>query len=202
METKERILKAAWDLLERDESTTGGQAARSQVRPAVKMADIAKAAGISRQAVYLHYENRADLLVATTRYIDTEKNVDALLEASRTAQTGKERLRAFIPALGNYFPEIYRVMRALMDMAATDAEAAAAVDDRQNAMRHGCEAAIRDLKRDGDLATGLNAKQGTDLLWTLLSVHTWEQLTQTCGWSQKRYIETVTEMAEKMLVAS
>lgn len=196
METKERILKAAWDLLEQDETATGGQA----VRPAVRMADIAKAAGISRQAVYLHYQNRADLLVATTRYIDVKKEVDDMLVPSRMAATGKERLRAFILALGNYFPEIHKVIRALMVMAPTDAEAAAAVADRTGAMRHGCEAAVRDLKRDGDLAPGLAPKQATDLLWTLLSVQTWEQLTQQCGWPQKRYIEVITETAEKMLV--
>ena len=192
METKERILKAAWELLERDATASGGQA--------VRMADIAKAAGISRQAVYLHYQNRADLLVATTRYIDVQKSVDAMLIASRTAKTGKERLTAYISALGNYFPEIHKVMRALMVMAPTDDEAAAAVADRENAMRHGCKAAVRDLIRDGDLAPGLSSEEATDVLWTLLSVQTWERLTQQCGWPQQRYLELITETAEKVLV--
>jgi len=34
----------------------------------------------------------------------------------------------------------------------------------------------------------------------LLSVRNWEQLTQQCGWPQERYVEKITEMAEKMLV--
>ena len=55
-ETKSRILNATWKLLESGDN-------------AVRMSDIAKAVGISRQALYLHYPNRADLLVATTKHI-------------------------------------------------------------------------------------------------------------------------------------
>ena len=33
----------------------------------VRMSDIAKAAGVSRQAVYLHFDSRIELLSATTK---------------------------------------------------------------------------------------------------------------------------------------
>ncbi|MGI9389771.1 MAG: TetR/AcrR family transcriptional regulator, partial [Boseongicola sp.] len=69
-DTKLRILDTTWKLLESGETT-------------VRMSDIAKAVGISRQALYLHYPSRADLLVATTRHIDSVKNVDARLARSR-----------------------------------------------------------------------------------------------------------------------
>ncbi len=192
MDTKERILATAWRLLEVEDSPDASHA--------VRMADIAEAAGISRQALYLHFPGRAELLIAVTRYIDDVKDVDARLEPSRTAKTGVERLDAYIDAWGNYIPEIYGVGRALMAMALNDDAAAAAWDDRMQAVRHGCEAAVRDLNRDGALASGLSPDQATDLLWTLLSVRNWEQLTQDCGWPQKRYIETIKDMAAKMLV--
>ena len=43
LETREKIMRATWKLLEE----SGGSG--------VRMSDIAKAAGISRQAVYLHF---------------------------------------------------------------------------------------------------------------------------------------------------
>ena len=187
-ETRRRILDAAWSLLE-----SGDHAA--------SMSDIAKAAGISRQAVYLHYPNRAELLIATTRHIDAVKDVDARLAESRAAKTGMERLRAFVRAWGDYIPEIHGVAKALMAMQETDAAAAAAWVDRMAAVRHGCKAVVDALKRDGRLAPEHGPKQATDLMFSLLSVHAWETLTRDCGWPQKRYIEVTTALCEKALVA-
>lgn len=189
LSTREKILIAAWELLE------AGQG------KGVRMSDIAKRAGISRQAVYLHFETRADLLTATTRYLDEIKDVDARLAASRAAETGEERLDAYIEAWGNYIPEIYGIGKALMAMQDADEEAAEAWSDRMQAMRHGCEAAIKALDRDGTLREGHTVKQATDTLWTLLSVRNWEQLTQDCGWSQSRYISSMKALTRRLFVA-
>jgi len=166
----------------------------------VRMADIAKAAGISRQAVYLHFPARAELLAETTRYIDDVKDIVARLAPSRAASSGRDRLRAFIDAWGNYVPEIYSVCKAILTMATTDAEAEAAWNERMRDMREGCEAAVQALKKDGDLAADHTPKQATDILWGMLSIQTWEHYRQTCGWSQKRYLETTQQAAERLLV--
>lgn len=188
-ETRTRILDAAWKLLE------AGQGR------GVRMGDIAKTAGISRQAVYLHFPARAELLIATTRHLDKVKNVDARLQASRTAATGLERLDAFVEAWGNYIPEVYGVAKALIAMQDTDAAARQAWADRLEAVRDGCRAAVEALERDGVLAEGHTAKEATDLLWALLSVQTWEHLTRDCGWPQDRYVDAMKELARKALVA-
>ncbi|MEQ8733598.1 MAG: TetR/AcrR family transcriptional regulator [Rhodospirillaceae bacterium] len=188
METRERILRSAWTLLEAGQGSS------------VRMSDIAKDANISRQAVYLHFPTRADLLISTTRYLDEVKDVDGRLAASRAATTGVDRLSKFIEAWGNHIPEIYGVAKALLAMKDTDAEAAAAWDDRMQAVRHGCEAAVQALKKDGTLSSDYAPKQATDVLWTMLSVPNWVQLTRDCGWSQKRYIETTQRMAARILV--
>lgn len=165
------------------------------------MSDIAAEAGVSRQAVYGHFPTRADLLTATARYLDEVKNVDARLAASRNAARGVDRLAAFVEAWGDYIPEIYGVGRAFMAMYDSDSEAAAAWDDRMQAVRHGCQAAVDALKRDGDLTPDYSARQATDVLWTLLSVENWERLRNDCGWSQKRYVETMKAIAFSALVA-
>ena len=188
-ETRQKIMKAAWRLLEEKPGT------------AVRMSDIAKAAGISRQAVYLHFPTRAEMLIETARYLDEVLKVDERLAASRTAATGRARLDAFIEAWGNYIPDIYGVARAFLAMQATDEAAAAAWKDRLDAIRHGCEAAVRALAEDGNLKPGFDREKASDLLWTLLSVRNWEHLVQDCGWSQAAYVEAMKYMAESALVA-
>lgn len=165
------------------------------------MTDIAKDAGVSRQALYLHFPARSDLLVATTLHIDEIKNVDARLVRSRSAEIGTERLTAFIEAWGNYIPEIYAVGKALMAMGETDDAAKLAWGGRMQAVRHGCEAAVKALKNDGVLSPDYSVGKATDILWTLLSVRNWEQLRSESGWSQRQYIETMNDLAHKILVA-
>lgn len=187
--TRIRILEAARYLLE--ESQGKG----------VRMGDMAKKAGISRQALYLHFKTRAELLIATTRYVDEVNRVEERLVPSRTAKTGIERLNAYVEGWGGYIPEVYGILKALLALRDTDDAAAEAWDERMQAMRHGCQAAVDALKRDNVLAPSLDTTQATDVLWTLLSVRNWEQWTIECEWSQKRYIETVKLMAHQVLVA-
>lgn len=186
--TRINILTAAWKLLE-----------AAQGRE-VRMTDIAKEARVSRQALYLHFPTRADLLVATTRHIDDVKKVDARLVPSRSAKTGTERLDAFIEAWGNYIPEIYGVGKALMMMRDKDEAAKLAWDDRMQAVRHGCRAAVDALERDSRLPPEHSAAHATDILWTLLSVRAWEHLTIDCGWTQQLYIEKTKALARRILV--
>ncbi|MEO0683416.1 MAG: helix-turn-helix domain-containing protein, partial [Pseudomonadota bacterium] len=77
--TRERILEAACTLLAQGSAE------------AASMARIAKAAGLSRQAVYPHFASRAELLIAAARHVDQARDVDARLAASRAAETGEAR---------------------------------------------------------------------------------------------------------------
>lgn len=185
--TRARILSAALKLLEAGEKT--------------RMTDIARAAGISRQALYLHFETRADLLIATTRYVDELNNSDALLAASRASSTGVARLDAYIEAWGGYIPIVYRVAKPIMAMAETDEAARAAWTERMAAMRHGCAAAVEALARDGRLRSEFDVEAATDLLWAQLSIPTWEALTRDRGWSQTDYVARQKLVAKRLFVA-
>ncbi|MEE8093243.1 MAG: helix-turn-helix domain-containing protein, partial [Gammaproteobacteria bacterium] len=140
IETRTRILDATVRMLEEQ----GGRG--------VRMGDIAKAAGISRQAVYLHFSSRAELLEATTKYRDRLLDLDRRLAPSRAATSGVERLALYIEFWGHYIPEVYGVAKALLLAQDTDEAAAAAWQDRMLAMRDGCRAAIDALHADGKLA--------------------------------------------------
>jgi len=188
VETRTRILEAAVRLLEQHRGRS------------VRMSDIAAAAGISRQAVYLHFASRAELLVATTHHVDERLGLEQRLARSRAAGSGTERLDAYIDFWGNYLPEIHGVARALIVAQDTDEAAATAWNERMQAMREGCRAAMEALDSDSRLAREWNVKTATDLLWTMLSVENWEQLTQACGWSTREYITSMQAAARRSFV--
>ena len=182
-QTKTRILDTTWKLLEKRIEKN-------------RMSDIAKAVGISRQALYLHYPTCAELLIATTKHIDTVKKVNQRLELSRTAGSGIERLHFFIKAWGGYIPEIHGISVALRNMRKNDKAAAEAWDDRMQAVRHGCQAAVVAIAKDGKLKFDLSEQIATDILWTLLTIENWEKLVINCGWIQSAYEEKMIELAE------
>jgi AcrR family transcriptional regulator len=188
IETRTRILEATVRMLEE----RGGRG--------VRMGDIATAAGISRQAVYLHFASRAELLVAATRYLDEVLDVDRRLAPSRAANTGVERLALYIECWGHYMPDIYGVAKALLLAQDTDDAAAAAWKDRMLAMRDGCRAAIEALHADGTLAPEWMPRAATDALWTMLSVQNWENLTVECGWSTRQYVNRMKILANRAFV--
>ncbi len=187
-ETRKRILDATVRTLEKH----GGRG--------VRMGDIAKAAKISRQAVYLHFASRAQLLVAATRHLDEVLDVDRRLAPSRAAVSGAERLALYIECWGHYIPEIYGVAKALLLAKDTDEAAAAAWIDRMLALRDGCRAAIETLHTEGNLAAGWTPKRATDALWTMLLIPNWENLTGECGWSTRQYVRYMKTVATRTFV--
>jgi AcrR family transcriptional regulator len=187
-ETRTRILEATWRLMEE----RNGQG--------VRMRDVAEAAGVSRQAVYLHFGSRAELMVATARYGDEVRGHDERLRRYRAAATGVERLEACVEFWGNYIPEIYGMARALLAARETDEAVAAAWDDRMGAVREACRDIIERLHRDGTLAPGWSLDEAADLLWTMLSIRNWESLTIERGWSKSRYVDRMQELTKRAFV--
>jgi len=188
IETRARILEATVKMLE------GGEGR------GVRMGDIAAAAGISRQAVYLHFTSRTELLVAAVKHLDEVLESDRRLAPSRAATSGVKRLELYIESWGRYIPQIYRVAKGLMLAQDTDEAAAAAWKDRMLAMRDGCRAAIEALHADGSLAPEWTPRRATDALWTMLLVPNWENLTIECGWSAQQYIRWMKTLAKRTFV--
>lgn len=187
-DTRTRILEATWKLMEQRR----GQG--------VRMSDIAAAAGISRQAVYLHFESRTDLMIATTKYVDEVKGLNERLKAFQEVATGIELLETIVDVWGNYIPEIYGIAKALLSTRDTDEATAAAWNDSMGCLRDACREVIGALERDGMLAPEWSSGEATEMLWTLLSVHTWEQLTIECGWTNSQYLERQKTLLKRALV--
>ena len=164
------------------------------------MGDIAKAAGISRQALYLHFASRADLLVATTHYLDEVRGLHERNRRWRVASAGLELLETYIEFWGHYIPEIYGLGKALLAVRDTDEAAATAWDDRMTSLKKGCRRTVEALYQDGMLAAEWTCDEATDVFWALLSVRNWEQFIIECGWSTEQYIERMKILVKRALV--
>ena len=155
----------------------------------VRMADIAKASGVSRQAVYLHFLSRGELMIAAVRYLDEVYGLDKRLTEFRAATKGVELLETFADFWGNYIPKIYGVARALLAARQTDEAAAAAWDDRMNSVRNGCRQILETLKSEDKLRPEWNVQEAVEMMWTILSIENWERLTVESGWTVEEYVE-------------
>lgn len=79
----------------------------------------------------------------------------------------------------------------------TDTAAEAAWNDRMWDVRNSCRKTIESLSKHGLLAEPWQVKSATDVLWTLLSVANFEQLTVDCGWSTKKYVDHMQRTARR-----
>jgi AcrR family transcriptional regulator len=187
-ETRKRILEKTWRLMEKHK----GQE--------VKISDIARAAGISRQAVYLHFASRTELLVATVRYVDEVKCVDERSQCVHPAMNGLEALETYMDFWGGYIPEIYGLAKALLAVRETDEAAAAAWNDRMQALRQGWRVVIDYLVRDNLLAPEWDPQQAVDAVWAMTSIPVWENLVLECGWSTSEYVSRMKTALKRMLI--
>jgi AcrR family transcriptional regulator len=187
-ETRERILYATWQLMEKRR----GQG--------VRLEDIAQAAEVSRQAIYLHFGSRAGLLIATTHYLDERLNLTERTRYRTEEQNGIKSLEAFVEFWANYIPDIYGLAKALLTVRDSDKAAAAAWEDRMTAVRRGCNRVIQLLANDGTLSPDWPIDIATDFMWASLAITNWENLTMECGWSNEMYIERTKTILKSTLV--
>jgi AcrR family transcriptional regulator len=165
----------------------------------VSMAEIAKAAKVSRQAVYLHFADRADLLVSLIRYTDQKRGLDGEIRKIELAPTGAAKLRAMASLQARMNPGIWALARAFDAVRRTDKAADRSWRDRLQHRLEGCRAIVACLQKEGALWPGLDPATATDLLWNITSLRTWEDLVLDRKWSARQYEDRITELLLRAL---
>lgn len=186
--TKTRILEATWQLMEQRYGLD------------VSMSDIAKAVGISRQAVYLHFASRTELMIATSNYVDEVKGLNERLNQLQAATNGIELLEVCVEFWGNYIPEIFGLAKAMLMTRDTDEATAAAWNGNMKCLHDVCREIIEALEQEGILASGWTRDGAIDMFYTMISINNWEQLTKECGWSTNQYIERMKMLLKRTFV--
>jgi len=188
-DTRTKILQTTWGLMEKDPGKS------------ISMSQIAKATGISRQAVYLHFASRTELLIATIHYVDEVKGLDQRLQAVQSATSGIGMLEIFVEEWGSYIAEVYSVSKALMLTKASDEAAAAAWQEIMGCLRDVCVQIVNNLRQEKKLNPNWDAEKATDYFWTMISINTWEQLVYDCGWSTEQYVSESKNVLKRILIS-
>ncbi|HEX5877698.1 MAG TPA: helix-turn-helix domain-containing protein [Actinomycetota bacterium] len=175
-DTRARILDTAWGLVQ--ERGIG----------AVTVADIAAATGVSRQLLYVHFENRAGLLVAMARRHDVRSGFAGRAAGARSLPpvAALERLLRLWFA---YVPEILPVARALEAAATNGDEGGVAWRDRMGDLREMFAAAVERVDQDGRLAEGWTVPSATDWVWARAQPATFQHLVVDRAWPADDYTE-------------
>ena len=160
----------------------------------VTMAEIARAAKVSRQAVYLHFADRADLLLNLIRYTDQKRGLDEEIRKIEQAPTAAAQLRAMASLQARMNPGIWAQARAFEAVRRTDKAADRSWRDRLQHRLEGCRAIVARLQKEGTLRPGLDPATAADLLWNITSLRTWEDLVLDRKWSARQYEDRVTEL--------
>ena len=181
--TRERILSAASELIEQDNGS------------APNMSELARAVGISRQALYLHFPDRASLLLALAAYVDAREDLTAGIAAVQAAPDATGQIRAWAQMQAWRNPRIAPLARALDQARHTDQASLAAWRDRTDNRMRGAAAIITRLREEGRLHPSWTTGEAAALLWELTSFRVWDDLVNESGLAPGRYVEIVTAAA-------
>ena len=186
--TRNRILDTAREITEKQGA-------------APTMSALARAVGISRQALYLHFPDRARLLLALVERVDDQEQLQAGRAAVEQAADAAGAIRAFagMQALRN--PKIAAAARALDGTRHTDRAAAAAWADRTGNRMRGAIFITERLHAEGRLHPTWDATEAATLLWELTSFHVWDDLVNDARIAPDRYVEIITAGALSALGA-
>ena len=157
------------------------------------MAEVAAQAGLSRQAVYLHFADRTALLTALLRHVDAGRS--AKVAALAGAPSARAAVAAMVALGAGDNPGLWPVARIFDGLRHGDAAVDAVWQERQGAWLATCRAIAERFQDEGALAPHLSRDGAADLLFTLTSLRLWEELVIGRGWSAERYRRHIAYLA-------
>ncbi len=185
--TRAEILDAAWKLI-------------SEQGAGVAVSEIAKAVGVSRQTIYLHFGSRGGLLVALVRRADERLEIKEQFDAALILREPRERLARTLQAWLSFVPKVFPVAKDLVRLRETDTEAAVAWADRMDELQEWLLNLMLSLHRDGALKDHWTPEHASQFFWAQTSVQVWGLLKIDCGWNEEVIAETMWKALEDSLL--
>lgn len=186
-ETREHILQVSWDLVAEQGST-------------LKLTEVAAKAGVSRQALYLHFGDRSGLLLALVRHMDETLDLGTSLAHVHAAADAGEMLRRTMRLNTGFWSAVLPVSRILEAAQYEDEALGAAWRDRMAFRQRTFGAIIRLIDDMGELAPDWTIGTAAELLYGVAHFDTWRELTRHLGWSEDLYVDTMTRMLRRSLL--
>jgi AcrR family transcriptional regulator len=185
--TRDVILDAALALLTR----TGAN---------IRLEDVAREAGVTRQSVYIHFGSRSGLLLALVQHVDADGTLDDLVQQVLDARGGAAALDAVVRLHAEYSPRLYPLARVFMAGLHGDDALRGAWEDRMEARRSLYRFVVESLEGEGLLAAGWDVEVAIDLIFALTSWQVFELLVVDRGWSGESYYRHVRTALRRTLL--
>lgn len=188
--TRAALLDAARAILERESYD------------ALTMSAIAERAGVTRRAVYLHFDSRADLLGQLFDHIAATHDLHASVAPVWEAPDALTALDRWARHLAAYHPRLLAVDRAIREAEDRDADAARHRRRINAAQRQSCERLATRLAQEDQLAPRWDPESAGDMLFALVSTDLIERLLRTCGWNETQLAHGLSRLFRSGLVAA
>lgn len=187
--TRAAILDATWQVLEKEGPER------------VTMGAVARSAGVTRRAVYLHFSSRADLLLALHEHVDDRLDLASSLQPVIEAPNAVAALEAFAGHLATFHPKIRQIDTALLRAKDSDPDVALLVDQGIRVWHEGCRRIAQGLADEERLAHPWTVDTAADLLWSFMFPDVIERLIVDRQWPLERYSEMLMVLMRRTLVA-
>lgn len=152
------------------------------------LAAVAKEAGVSRQAIYLHFPSKAELLTALHLHIFATDVTPATERHPVTdSMTAWEALDATIAVDVEVAGTVWRIHEALATARRQHAEVEDTLRPREQERYDELLGLGRRLEREGALPPTIDVATFADMLWGLMNTGTYRSLVVERGWSLDRY---------------
>src|SRR2546421_2812020 len=154
---------------------------------AVGLEAIASKAGVSRQAIYLHFESKADLLRALHERVNTQ-DVAPAFERVWAAETAEDALDAWISATAEAVPKFLAIANTLNAARRSDPDVEATWKAPAEGRYADCLRLAARLKQEKKLTPRMKVADAADILWCQTSIWAYESLVVDREWPVARWV--------------
>ncbi len=166
----------------------------------LRLRDVAERAGVSRQALYLHFGDRQGLILALVRHMDETLELAERLAHVYAAEDGRQLLERAMRLSTEFWAEVAPVASVLVERHVDDA-LRRAWRDRMAVRRETFRRMAEQLDELGDLAPAWDLDDASDLLYAVTHFDSWRELTAELGWSDDHYVEAMSRLLGRALLA-
>jgi len=186
--TRTRILAAAWEVMAERGSS-------------LKLSDVAQRAGVSRQAVYLHFGDRNGLLLALVHHMDETLELGDALAHVRSAPTSATLLERAMRLNTEFWTAVHPVAQVLEAAQHDDEALGAAWRDRMQLRQITFGMMVQQVADHGELAEEWSVEDASALLYAVAHFDTWRELTRQLNWTDDYYVAAMTRLLQRSLLA-
>jgi AcrR family transcriptional regulator len=186
--TRAAILDAAWRILE--ELGGGG----------LVMGEVARRAGVSRRALYLHFASRGELVLALHDHIDEVLDLESSVRPVREAPDAVAALDAFAAHIASFHRKFLAIDRAVMHGRHSDPDLAALYESSLAVWLAGCRKLVKRLHDEGRLAEPWTIATAADMLFALMRDEVVETLAVERAWPVEQHARLLSTLFRRTFV--